>query len=43
MNKNTVKVYAYLVFRELRTIEQIPKAYQEAVKKELEAMKNGEF
>lgn len=43
MNKNRVKVYAYLVFRELRTIDQIPKAYQKAVKEEVEAMKNGEF
>ena len=43
MNKNRVKVYAYLVFRELRTIDQIPKAYQKAVEEEVKAMKTGEF
>lgn len=43
MSKTRIKVYAYLVFNELRTIEEVPKKYREAVLAEVEKMKQGIF
>lgn len=43
MSKTRIKVYAYLVFNELRTIEEVPKKYSEAVLAEVEKMKQGIF
>lgn len=43
MSKTRIKVYAYLVFNELRTIDEVPKRYREAVLVEVEKMKQGIF
>ena len=43
MSKTRIKVYAYLVFNELRTIDEVPKRYREAVLVEIEKMKQGIF
>lgn len=43
MSKTRIKVYAYLVFNELRTIEEVPKRFREEVLKEVEKMKQGVF
>ena len=43
MSKTRIKVYAYLVFNKLRTIEEVPKKYREAVLAEVEKMKQGIF
>ncbi|MDY3947542.1 MAG: CD1375 family protein [Ezakiella sp.] len=43
MSKTRVKVYAYLVYNELRTIEEIPKRFREAVLKEVAEMEKGNF
>lgn len=40
MSKTRIRVYAYLVFNGLRTIESIPKKFREEVKKEVERLKN---
>lgn len=43
MTNTRVKVYAYLVFNELRTLESIPKRFREDVEAEVEKMKQGIF
>ena len=40
MSKTRIRVYAYLVFNGLRTIESIPEKFREEVKKEVERLKN---
>ena len=43
MSKTRIKVYAYLVFNELRTIEEVPKKFRKDVEAEVEKMKQGVF
>lgn len=43
MSKTRIKVYAYLVFNELRTIDEVPKRFRKEVEKEVEKMKQGIF
>ena len=43
MSEVRVKVYAYLVHEKLKKIEDVPKAYQEAVKKRLEEIEKEGF
>lgn len=43
MSKARIKVYAYLVFNDLRTIEEIPKRFRKEVEAEVEKMKQGVF
>ena len=43
MSEVRVKVYAYLVDEKLKKIEDVPKAYQEAVKKRLEEIEKEGF
>lgn len=43
MSNVRVRVYAYLVHEGLKTIEEVPKKYQEAVKKRLEEIEKDGF
>lgn len=43
MSKTRIKVYAYLVFNELRTIDEVPKRFRKEVEAEVEKMKQGIF
>ena len=43
MSKTRIKVYAYLVFNELRTIDEVPKRFRKEVEKEVGKMKQGIF
>lgn len=43
MSKTRIKVYAYLVFNGLKTIEEVPKRFREEVEKEVEKMNQGIF
>ena len=43
MSEVRVKVYAYLVHEGLKDIKDVPKAYQEAVKKRLEEIEKEGF
>lgn len=43
MSKTRIKVYAYLVFNGLRTIDEVPKRFRKEVEKEVEKMKQGIF
>lgn len=43
MSKTRIKVYAYLVFNELKTINEVPKKFREEVLKEVDKMKQGLF
>lgn len=43
MSKTRIKVYAYLVFNGLRTIDEVPKKFRKEVEKEVEKMKQGIF
>lgn len=43
MSEVRIKVYAYLVHEKLKKIEDVPKTYQEAVKKRLEEIEKEGF
>lgn len=43
MSKTRIKVYAYLVFNELRSIDEVPKRFRKEVEVEVEKMKQGIF
>lgn len=43
MSKTRIKVYAYLVFNKLRTIDEVPTRFRKEVEKEVEKMKQGIF
>lgn len=43
MSKARIRMYALIVFRELRTIDEVPKRFREEVLKEVEKMKQGVF
>lgn len=43
MSNTRVRIYAYLVHEGLKTIEEVPKKYQEAVKKRLEEIERDGF
>lgn len=43
MSKARIRMYALIVFRKLRTIEEIPKRFRKEVEKEVEKMKQGIF
>lgn len=43
MSEVRVKVYAYLVYEKLKDIKDVPKTYQEAVKKRLDEIEKEGF
>jgi hypothetical protein len=43
MSKVRIKVYAYLVYEGLKTIEEVPEKYREAVKKRIEEIEKEGF
>ena len=43
MSKARIRMYALIVFRELRTIDEVPKRFRKEVEKEVAKMKQGVF